>query len=146
MEFGLDTLSVKQHLGRSVAPQTSICIEVCGCTSKLAPYYSTHWDRVTHICVGNLTINGSNNGLSPGWRQAIIWTIDGILLIGALGTNFSEIFGKYQSKFICFSQENTFKNIVCEMAVILSRPKCVNHVNATHLKSVGYIFQMSWGD
>ena len=26
----------------------------------------THWGRVTHICVGNLTIIVSDNGLSPG--------------------------------------------------------------------------------
>ena len=51
----------------------------------------THWDRVTHICVGNLTIIGPDNGLSPGRRQAIIWTNVGILLIGPLGTNFGEI-------------------------------------------------------
>ena len=52
---------------------------------------STHWGQVTHICVGNLTIIGSDNGLSPDRRQAIIWTNAGILLIGPLGTNFSEI-------------------------------------------------------
>ena len=46
---------------------------------------------MTHICVGNLTIIGSDNGLSPGRRQAIILTNAGILLIGPLGTNFSEI-------------------------------------------------------
>ena len=51
----------------------------------------THSGRVTHICVGNLTIIGSDNGLSPGRRKAIIWTNAGILLIGPLGTNFSEI-------------------------------------------------------
>ena len=51
----------------------------------------THWGRVTHICVGKLTIIASDNGLSPGRRQAIIWTNTGILLIGPLGTNFSEI-------------------------------------------------------
>ena len=51
----------------------------------------THWGRVTHICVGKLTIIGSDNGLSPQRRQAIIWTNAGILLIGPLGTNFSEI-------------------------------------------------------
>ena len=51
----------------------------------------THWGRVTHICVDNLTINGSNNGLSPGTRQAIIWTNVGILLIGHLVTNCSEV-------------------------------------------------------
>ena len=51
----------------------------------------THWGQVTHICVGNLTIIGPDNGLSPGWHQAIIWTNAGILLIQTLGTNFSEI-------------------------------------------------------
>ena len=54
-------------------------------------YRLTHWGRVTHICVSKLTIIGSDNGLSPGRRQAIIWTIAGILLIGPLGTNFIEI-------------------------------------------------------
>ena len=51
----------------------------------------TQWGRVTHICVGNLTTVGSDNGLSPGRRQAIIWTNDGMLLNGPLWTNFSEI-------------------------------------------------------
>ena len=46
---------------------------------------------MTHICVGKLTIIGSDNGLSPGWRRAIIQTNAGILLIGPLGTIFSEI-------------------------------------------------------
>ena len=51
----------------------------------------THWGWVTHICVSKLTIIASDNGLLPGRRQAIIWTSAGILLIGPLGTNFSEI-------------------------------------------------------
>ena len=51
----------------------------------------THWGRVMHICISNLTIIGSDNGLSPGRRQAIIWTNDVILWIRPLGTNFSEI-------------------------------------------------------
>ena len=38
-----------------------------------------------------LTIIGSDNGLSPDRRQAIIWTNAGILLIGTLGTNLNEI-------------------------------------------------------
>ena len=57
----------------------------------------THWGRVTHICVGKLTIIGSYNGLSPERRQAIIWTNAGILLIGPLGTNFSEILIEIQT-------------------------------------------------
>ena len=51
----------------------------------------THWGRVTHKCVGKLSIIGSDNGFSPGGRQAIIWTNSGILLIEPLVTNFSEI-------------------------------------------------------
>ena len=44
-----------------------------------------------HICISKLTIIGSDNGLLPGRRQAIISTNAGILLIGPLGTNFSDI-------------------------------------------------------
>ena len=51
----------------------------------------THWRWVTHICVSKVTIIVSNNGLSPGRRQAIIWNNAGILLIGPLGTNFTGI-------------------------------------------------------
>ena len=46
---------------------------------------------MTDICVGNLNIIGSDNGLSLGRHQAIIWTNTGILLIEPLGTNFSKI-------------------------------------------------------
>ena len=46
---------------------------------------------MTHISVGELITIGSDNGLSPGRRQAIIWTNAGKLLIRPLGTNFNEI-------------------------------------------------------
>ena len=52
---------------------------------------------MTHICVSKLSILGSDNGLSPGRRQAIIRTNAGILLIGPLGTNFNEIFISIQT-------------------------------------------------
>ena len=87
-----------------------------------APTALTHWGRVTHICVGKVTIIGSDNGMSPGRRQAIIWTNTEILLIGPLGANFSEL-----KQLIHFHSENAFENIVCEMASISSRPQCVNH-------------------
>ena len=60
---------------------------------QIIPKYSylTHRGWVMHICVGNLTIIGSDNGLSPGQHQAIIWTNAGLLFIGPLGTNFNEI-------------------------------------------------------
>ena len=51
----------------------------------------THWGRVTHICVSKLITFGSDNGLSPGRRQAIIWTNAGILWIWPLETKFSEM-------------------------------------------------------
>ena len=67
------------------------------CQKPLHRYYEvqvlgsklTHWGRVTHTYVNKLTIIGSDNGLSPGRCQAIIWTNDEQLLIGPLETNFS---------------------------------------------------------
>ena len=78
----------------------------------------THWGRVTHICVGNLTIIGSDNGLSPGRRQAIIWTNAGIILFGPLGTNVSEIVIKVQT----FS----FKKMHFKMSPGKWRPSCLD--------------------
>ena len=49
---------------------------------------------MTHICIIRMTIIGSDNDLTPSLRQAIIWTNAGLLLIGPLGTNFSEIWIK----------------------------------------------------
>ena len=67
------------------------------------------------MCVNKLTVIGSDNGLSPGRRQAIIWTNAGILLIRTLGTNFSEILNRNSSIFI---QDNAFENVVWKMAAI----------------------------
>ena len=77
----------------------------------------THWGRVTHICVGNLTIIGSDNGFSPGRRQAIIWTNAVILSIGPLGTNFSEML----TKIITFS----FKKMRSKVSSRKRRPSCL---------------------
>ena len=79
--------------------------------------------RVTHICVGKQTIIVSDNGLSPGRRQAIIWTNAGILLIGPLGKNIQWNFHRNSNIFI---HENAFENDVREMAAILPRSQCVN--------------------
>ena len=49
--------------------------------------YLTYWGQVTHICVSKLTIIGSDNGLSPGQHQAIIWTNAGIFFIGPVKQN-----------------------------------------------------------
>ena len=79
--------------------------------------YLTHWGRVTHICVSKLTIIGSDNGLSPDRRQAITWTNVGILLIGPLGTNFSEIL----IKILTFS----FKKMRMKVPSAKRRPFCL---------------------
>ena len=68
----------------------------------------THWGWVMHICIGKQIIIGSDNGLVPGRRQAIIWTNAEILLILPLGTSFSEISKRNSYIFI---QENAFENI-----------------------------------
>ena len=77
----------------------------------------THWGRVTHICVSKLTIIGSDNGLSPGRRQAIIWTNAGLLSIRLLETNFSEILIKIDT----FS----FKKMRLKMSSGKRRPFCL---------------------
>ena len=65
---------------------------------------------------------GWYTGLFPGQHQAIIRTNAGILFIGPLQTNFSEILIKIQN----FSfTENALENVVRKMAAILSRPPCV---------------------
>ena len=63
----------------------SLCAEVRSiCPNSLRP-------SDAYMCVGILTIFGSDNGLSSERRQAIIWTSVEILLIGPMETNFSEI-------------------------------------------------------
>ena len=74
----------------------SCCIEPHSNETRLCQWlhvqwFLTHWGRVTHLCVSILTIIASDNGLSPGRCQAIIWTNAGILWIGPWGTNFNEI-------------------------------------------------------
>ena len=77
----------------------------------------THWGRVMHICIGKLTIIGSDNGLLPGRPQAIIWTNAGILLIGPLETNFSEILIEIHTF--------TFKKMHLKMASVKWHPFCL---------------------
>ena len=77
----------------------------------------THWGGLTHICVSDLTSIGSDNGLSPGRRQAIIRTNAGILIIRPFGTNFSEIL----IEIIIFS----FKKMRLKVSSAKRRPFCL---------------------
>ena len=120
----------------------TMCRDILGTYTIIEPSYIcvclaltlrtlTHWGRVTHICVGKTTIIGSDNGLSPGRRQAIIWTNAGILLIGTLGTNFSEILIECHS----FS----FKKMHMKISSGKWRPSC-SGLNVLRLKQNGQHF------
>ena len=74
----------------SIVSLYAFCVCVCFVLFCIVSWL-THWGPVTHICVGKLFIIGADNGLSPDRRQAITWTNVGKLLIGPLGTNFSEM-------------------------------------------------------
>ena len=95
----------------------------------------THWGRVTHICVGNLTIIGSDNGSSPRRRQAIIWTNAGILLIGPLGTNFSEI--------LIATETFSFKKMHLKISSAKWRPFCLGLNVLTPIYVPSYIHSNS---
>ena len=86
----------------------------------------TQWGLVTHICFNKLTIIASDNGLSPGRRQVIIWTNAGILLIRTLGTNFSEIINEIHT----FS----FKKTYLKMSSAKWQPFCLS-LNELNIKS-----------
>ena len=93
-------------------------------------YQQNHWGRVTHLCVGKLTIISSDNGLAPGRRQAIIWTNAGILSIGPLGTNFSEIL----IEIYLFS----FKKMHLKLSSRKWRPSCLG-LNVSNIVGVNIV-------
>ena len=86
---------------------------------SLTCIYLTNWGRVTHICVSNLTIIGSDYGLSaPSHYLNQCWNFVYWTLRNKLQWNFN-----WNSNI--FIQENAFESVVWEMAAILSRPQCV---------------------
>ena len=82
---------------------------------------STHWGRMTHICVSKPTTIGSDNGLSPGRRHYLnqYWNIVN------LTTGNKPKWNLKQNSYI-FTEENAFENVVWKMASMLFRPQCVN--------------------
>ena len=100
---------------RVITPHVMLIQLLISVLIAMMVYY--HWGWVTHICVGKLTIIGSDNGMSPERRQAIIWTNVGILLIGPLGTNFSEI--------LIGIQTFSFKKMHLKMSSAKWRPLCL---------------------
>ena len=116
----------------------------------------THRGRVTHICVSKLTIIGSDNGLSPGRRKAIIWTNDGILLIWTFRTHFSEIVSEihtFSFKKMYFKMSSGKWRLSCLGLNVLTGmdPLChyEHHQNYSIFVSFYYEFwysdELSWG-
>ena len=83
-----------------------------------------------HICISDLTSIGSDNGLWPGQCQAINRTNAGFLLIGPLGTNFSEIL----IEILIFS----FKKMHLKVSSANRRPFCLGLNVLTHHVGVFY--------
>ena len=84
---------------------------------------------------------GSDNGLLPIQHQAIISTNSGLLSIGPLGTNVSEMLIKIQN----FSfTKNASENIVCEMAAILSGGDKLIPDSGAHPAYIFYDFYSCW--
>ena len=101
----------------------------------------THWGRVPHICVSKLTIIGSDNGLSPGRRQAIIWTNAEILWIGPLGTSLNEILIEIH---IFHSRKCVWKYRLRNGGHFVSASMCSPLISWNHLKRLGNIDQLQF--
>ena len=95
-----DLISEFRHFWQGPACTCAWIIPYCGCAITSIDLL-TRWGRMTHISVSKLAIIGSDNGMSPGRRQAIISTNDGILLTWRLGTQFSETLNEFH--FIYFN-------------------------------------------
>ena len=75
------------------------------------------WGRVKYIGVSKSIIIGLDNGLLPGWGQAIICTNAGISLIEPLGTKFREI--------LIITQTFSFKEMHLKMSSSKRQPFCL---------------------
>ena len=86
----------------------------------------TRWGRVTHVCVCNLIMTGSDNGLSPGRRQAIIWANAEMLLVEPWATNFSDILIEIHTitfgKFLWICQQQIDGHFVSGLNVLNGYP------------------------
>ena len=92
------------------------------------------------ICISKLTIIGSDNGLSPGRHQAIIWTKAGMLLNGPLATNFSESLIQNSQIFI---QEYAFESVVYKWWLFCLGLNVLNSSRSTDVNGIMEIHQPS---
>ena len=113
-------------------PTGSCCHERCSASIFWEQFHKKCWwtQPVTLLKYDTFTIISPRGHWVAKWRiyasvnQAIIWTNVGMLFVNwILSSKFQRNF--HWNSYI-FIQENAFENVVCEMAVILSRPQCVN--------------------
>ena len=109
------------------------------------PTLLTQWGWVTHICISKLTTIGSDNGLSCGRCQAIIWINAAILSIWSLGTNFSDIlikihifsFKKMHLKMLSWKWRSFCLSLNVLNGIV---PPCLWHTNDNKIDIYVYYF------
>ena len=118
------------------------CIYLCVYLSRICKG-SLHQDyfldvlSITHLpppCAVNWVSIDSNNGLSPVQHHAITWTNTGLLSIGPLESNFSEIWIKIHN----FSFMKMHLNMSAKWRPFCSGGNELCQVTATHLK-IGHL-------
>ena len=94
-----------------------------------------HYNLIFTHMRQKLTIIDSDNGLSPDRHQAIIWTNSGLLLIGPLRINFSEIL----IEILTFS----FKKMHLKVSSAKLCPFCLG-LNGLNKQSSLWWFETPW--
>ena len=149
--LGLNVLMLMSHpcVEKFHKENLYLCLVSCSyCHFSLLLAGLTHWGRVTHICVSKIISIGSDNGLSPGRHQAIIWTSAGKLSIRPLGTNFSEVWFEILT---C-----SFKKMRLKVSSAKRRPCCLGlnvltnwaldkiYLQTTFSNAIAWHFQMQF--
>ena len=116
LNFNLNTYIFikKKNVFETVIINTSAILFWPLCVNSMRPI-----DAYICIAIGDPTIIGSDNGLLPGWRQAII-CFD--IVYWTLRNKFQWNSNQNASIFI---QESAFEYAVCKMVIILSQSQCV---------------------
>ena len=81
----------------ALSPSMAMTVSQCSLLQVIVQLIEAKW-RI--YASEKMTMISSDNGLAPEHRQTIFWTNTGILLIGPLGTNFSEILIEIQAFFL----------------------------------------------
>ena len=108
------------HVTSSIIGWAHVDIDPCtrwldSCDTLIILTHPPKWRIYASV---NWVSVASGNGMSPVWRHAITWTSAGLLSIGLMGRNFSEIRIKIQNFPVA---KMHFKMSCAKMAAILPR-------------------------